>query len=133
MSATTQAPPSDDTRLDRALSLARKLIADPRAKDARISVACAWESGRPTILHGELSVHVEAETPAARWLAEIAPAERHSRMAYACNDRAIDSWRGEIGGVVVSAYVEGPLVALAEDVTAPPMTIAPAPSEVAHV
>lgn len=100
MSATTlpPAPSGADTRLDRAIALARKLAQDPRAVGTYITVACVWESGKPNMLHGRLAAHAMIGSPAARWLEEVLPCAPHRAPC--------EHWYGEVEGVPFGVYLE---------------------------
>lgn len=105
---------SADAKLDRAIALARKLAQDPRAAGSTMTVACGWDGGKPTCLHGALDFHVDAGTPAAAWLEEVlpVPALGAQRMVYVSESSGcrMDWRRGEVEGVAVAVYVSAPVV-----------------------
>lgn len=106
-----------DTRLDAAIALARRLAQDPGADGAVITVSCAWSNGRPDSLHGALSIHTGASTPAAKWAAGLSPDHREP-LRYVSVDHMVDSWRCEVDGVEVGVYLASPIVNEAAPVNA---------------
>lgn len=103
-----------DARLDAAIALARRLATAPGAQGARIAVSAAWDSGVPDALHGDVSIHVDAATPASLWAVEIVPAEPEAYAMFTCEGRMIVSWRAEIEGARVTVYCASPLPETAE-------------------
>jgi len=98
-----------DARLDAAIALARRLAQAPDAQGAQITVSAAWFNGLPDALHGDLSIHVEAGTPAAFWATGRVYADPEAYVSFERGGRRVVSWRAEVEGVRVSVYCASPI------------------------